>query len=181
MNFWLDLHSLLPSLLPKVQVPRKAVFYHHQGNKKSMNPPKHMRHKPTEPTSPSQLPAFLSSAFADSPWEKVASPPPHQPQCSDMPLFMHIKAKLSSIICCSHQESNEMCAEIQPQWEMLWSQFIYSPWWLDFNLRSYYSDLNVLMVSAEKHLINRSFSWVRKTVFFQCFSTLWCYCFVKKW
>lgn len=136
VNFWLDLHSLFPSLLPKLQVPRKAVFYHHQGNKKPMNPPKHRRHKPTEPTSSSQLPAHPSSGLPDSPWEKVTSPPPHQPQCSNMLLFMHIKAKLSSIVCCSHQESNEMCAEIQPHWAMLWFQFICGPRWLDFNLRS---------------------------------------------
>ncbi|KAG8006464.1 Zinc finger protein Gfi-1b [Nibea albiflora] len=33
----------------------------------------------------------------NSPWEKVTSPPPHQPQCSDMPLFMHIKTTDSAM------------------------------------------------------------------------------------
>lgn len=125
MSFWLHSHSLFPLLLHEFQVPRKAVFYHQQENKKPLNPPKQVRQKPTKPTSPSQLPALLSSALPDSPWEKVTSPPPHQPQCSLWHASLHAhQDKLSSILCCSHQESNEMFAKIQPHWEMLWFQFI---------------------------------------------------------
>lgn len=110
MNFRLQSHSLLPLLHPKFQVPRKAVFCHHQGNKKPPNSLKQMRQKPTEPTSPSRLPALLSSALPDSPWEKVASPPPHQPQCSDMPLFMHIKAN-SAPFCAADTRSQMRCLQ----------------------------------------------------------------------
>lgn len=139
MNFRLKLFSLLtlPLPLPEFQVPRKAVFYHHQGNKKPLNPPKQMRQKPTEPTSPSQLPALLSSALPDRPWEKVACPPPHQPQCANVPLFVHIKANSAPFFSrCWDQESNEMFAKIQPDWEMLWFHFICGLWWFDFNLWS---------------------------------------------
>lgn len=70
-------------------------------------PQKQMRQKPTEPTSPSRLPALLSSALPDSPLEKVASPPPHQPQCCDMPVFMHIK-RSSTPLCAAESEMSCM-------------------------------------------------------------------------
>ncbi|MEQ2190039.1 hypothetical protein GOODEAATRI_031401, partial [Goodea atripinnis] len=73
------------------QIPRKTVLCHHQGNKKPLNPPTQVKQKPTEPTSSSWLPALISSALSDNPWEKVPSPPPHEPQCSAMPVFLHIK------------------------------------------------------------------------------------------
>lgn len=101
-------------LLPEFQVPRKAVFCHHQGNKKPLNPPKQMRHKPTEPTSPSLLPVLLSSALPDSPWEKVASPPPHQPQCSDMPLSVHIKGNSAPFYNAYTGSQMRLSAEVQP-------------------------------------------------------------------
>lgn len=116
------LESHPPLLLPEFQVPRKAVFYHHQGNKKPLNPSKQMKQKPTEPTSPSQLPALLSSALSDSPLEKVTSPPPHQPQCSGMPLpactsrWTRLHFTLLT--------PNEMRAKIQPHWEMLRFHFM---------------------------------------------------------
>lgn len=66
--------------------------------------------KPTEPTSPSRLPALLSSALPESPWEKVASPPPHQPQCSDMPVFVHIKGNSASV-CAAHTRSQMSCLQ----------------------------------------------------------------------
>lgn len=117
----LDSHP--PLLLPKFQVPRKAVFYHHQGNKKPLNPSKQMRQKPTEPTSPSQLPALLSSALSDSPREKVTSPPPHQPQCSGMPL--PACTSRGTRLHFTLLTLNEMRAEIQPHWEILGFHFLW--------------------------------------------------------
>lgn len=44
--------SLLPLILPEFQVPRKAVFYHHQGEQEAPEPPKaneaatHQTHQP---------------------------------------------------------------------------------------------------------------------------------------
>lgn len=84
--------SLLPLLLPQFQVPRKAVVLPPSGVQEAPEPMKPNEAETHRTHQPSQLPALLSSALPDSPWEKVASPPPQQPQCSDMPLFMHIKA-----------------------------------------------------------------------------------------
>lgn len=90
--------------------------------------------KPTEPTSPSRLPALLSSALPESPWEKVASPPPHQPQCSDMPVFVHIKGNSASV-CVAHTRSQMSCLQkIQLHGEKRWFQFMCL--WFDFSLRS---------------------------------------------
>lgn len=119
-------HPCLPLLLPEFQVPRKALFCHHQGNNKPPNPPKEMRQKPTEPTSPSRLPALLSSALPDSPWEKVTSPPPHQPQGSDMPLYMHIKAN-SAPFYTADTRSQMRCLQKYSHIEKCWFQFICGP------------------------------------------------------
>lgn len=106
-------HSLLSSLCFSFQVPRKVVFCHHRGNKQPPNPPK--TKEPTEPTSSSRLPALVSSAHPDSPWEKVASPPPHEPQGSDMPVFMHVKGNSASV-CAAHARSQmRYLQKVQPQ------------------------------------------------------------------
>lgn len=107
-SFWLHSHSFLPLLLPELQVPRKAVFYQNQKNKMPLNPPRQVRQKPTEPTSPSQLTALLVS----SPWQPLGEG--CKPPTTSTTVLLHAflcahQGKLSNILRCSHQESRDVC------------------------------------------------------------------------
>lgn len=76
-----------PLFLPEFQVPRKTRFHHHQATRSPWTLPKA---NPLNP--PARLRSLRCSrppALPGSPREKVASPPPHQPQCSAEPLHLH--------------------------------------------------------------------------------------------
>lgn len=119
MSFWLCYFLALRSLNlpPEFQVPRKAVFEPTSGEQEAPEPPTETRHKPTEPTSSSRLPALLPPALPVSPKEKVTSPPPQQPQCSDMHQTPHAHQGEPSTVLCSHKGSNETFAKTQKLFE----------------------------------------------------------------
>lgn len=76
----------------------------------------------TEPTSPSQLLPLFSHTFPDSPWEKVASPPPHRPQGSDAAPSVHIKVNAAPFNAAGGNggrrlQKKERCGSVQMGFE----------------------------------------------------------------
>lgn len=105
-----------------------------------------MRHKATEPTSPSQLPASLVL----SPWQPLGKG--CKPPTTSTTVLWHAclcvhQGELSSILQCSHQESDEtVCRSTATLRKALVSLHMW-PWRFDFNLRSD-SDLITLQYLA---------------------------------